>query len=251
MAVKILYISIIMLMGLFPVDILATPKPKTMLAWTTDVRPNASGKNKTGAYFELLTAVFPSSEFELVHTFLPYKRGMHYVKEGLMDLFSICTPMTGFYTAQYPWAQEILGVLYDPNIIANWNGVASLNNRNITLSKEQAILPLLLNLNANLIKAKSKAKSLQLLEKGRADFFIDFSINIQHELENNRNISRAKYSFQPLQTITCYPGFSLSPKGKKLSQIWDKGIARLHNAGRLKVIFQKWQLKYPDYFFTG
>ncbi len=242
---KIVCPGIMVLVLILPTEILATPK--TNITWTTEIWPKATEEDGRGAYFDLLNAVYPPSEFELLHSFLPYKRGINFVREGRMDIFSICYPMSEFYRAKHPWAQESLGVLFDEKVIGDWRGLASLENKQVTLHKEIAILPFIKKLNANLIKTDSKAKSLLLLEKRRAIFFLGIYINILHEVDKNSNVSMPPYTFVPLQVITCYPGFTPSPKGERLREMWDKGIERLHKSGELQAIYKKWKLEYPDY----
>ncbi|MFT6986723.1 MAG: polar amino acid transport system substrate-binding protein [Psychromonas sp.] len=217
------------------------------IRWTTERWPKVAEEGGVGAYFDLLNAVYPAPEFQLVHSFLPYKRGILFVREGRLDLFSLCTPTTDFYKAKHPWAQESIGVLFNNAVITEWHGLATLKNKNIALHKEIAFFPFLQRLDANLIKADSKAKSLLLLEKERVDFFLDIYINIQNELKQRGDLDISRYTFEPLDIVTCYPGFSPSPRGQKLRELWDKGIENLHKSGKLKKIYEKWQLEYPNY----
>lgn len=217
------------------------------ITWTTEIWPKVAEEDGKGAYFDLLKSVYPAAEFQLIHSLLPYKRGVQFVREGRVDLFSMCNPMPEFYAGKYPWAQESMGVLFNPAIIKEWHGLATLKNKNIAVHKEIAFLPFIQSIDANLIKADSKAKSLLLLEKQRADFFLDLYINIQNEISRNSNIDLSAYTFKPLDIMTCYPGFTPSPRGERLRNLWDKGIEKSHKSGQLKKIYEKWQLEYPDF----
>ncbi|WP_028864018.1 transporter substrate-binding domain-containing protein [Psychromonas aquimarina] len=235
--------GIVLLIHSLPIA--ASAAPQTVITWTSEIWPKVSQENKRGAYFDLLKAVYPEPQFELVHRFLPYKRGINFVRQGRMDLFSLCSPVSGFIKPKYAWAQESIGVLFDPQVINNWQGVTSLDKHTVTVNKEISILPFVQSINAKLIKTDSRARSLTLLQKNRADFFLGFKINIEFELNKSSRIKMQQYKFQPLQVISCYPGFSSSAKGLRLSRLWDEGIERLHNSGELKKIYQKWQLEYP------
>ncbi|WP_019615851.1 transporter substrate-binding domain-containing protein [Psychromonas ossibalaenae] len=237
--------GIVLMMQYLPGAVSAAPQ--TVITWTSEIWPKVSQKDSRGAYFDLLNAVYPEPQFELVHRFLPYKRGINFVREGRMDLFSLCSPVSGFIKPQYAWAQESLGALFDPQVISNWQGTALHDKHTVTLNKEISILPFVQGINAQLIKTDSRTRSLTLLRKKRADFFLDFKINIDFELDKNSDIKMSQYNFQPLQVITCYPGFSSSTKGLRLSRLWDQGIERLHESGELKKIYQKWQLEYPNF----
>jgi len=241
---KLTYLHI-MLLSVLPRSSWA--EQESEIRWTTEIWPKVAEERGEGAYFDLLSAVYPASEFQLIHSFLPYKRGVQFVREGRIDLFSLCSPMTEFYRAKYPWAQESMGVLFNPAIIKEWAGVETLKNKTSAIHKEIAFLPFVQSLDTHLIKTDSKNKSLLLLEKQRADFFLDIYVNIQNEIRLNSNMDLLAYTFEPLNIITCHPGFSHSPRGKKLRNLWDKGMEKLHQSGKLKEIYDKWQLEYPDY----
>jgi len=81
----------------------------------------------------------------------------------------------------------------------------------------------------------------------RADYFLGVYINILTAVNNNKLVSIDDFQFKPLQVVTCYPGFSPSVRGKRLRLAWDQGILNLHESGKLKAIFDKWQLEYPNY----
>ena len=224
-----------------------TAQTKNRINWTTEVWSKVSEENKSGAYFDLLAAVYDSSEFELKHTFLPYKRGIQYLREGRADIISICHPMDDFYRAKHPWAQESFGVLFNEGSSIHWLGVNSIRHKVVALNKNLADLPEVIGLDAQMIFASSEARALKLLVKNRADFYLGVYINIKNEVANNPNISMSQFTFKPLSVLLCHPGFTPSEKGQQLRRVWDLGIERLNAAGQLKSIFQKWGLEYPNY----
>jgi|GEM_PF-4283432 len=235
----------IMLLLLLPLAPLA--EQQSNIRWTTEIWPKVAEAQGKGAYFDLLNAVYPASEFQLIHSFLPYKRGVQFVREGRIDLFSLCSSMPEFYRAKHPWAQQSIGVLFNRAVIKEWHGLTTLKNKNIAVHKELAFLPIVQGIDGNLIKADSKAKSLLLLEMQRADFFLDIYINIENEVNQLSNPTRFDYAFEALDIVICHPGFTPSPRGEKLRKLWDEGIEKLHKSGKLKEIYAQWQLEYPDY----
>lgn len=234
---------------ILPSSILASPK--TNVTWTTEIWPKVSEENGVGAYFDLLEAIYPATKFELQHSILPYKRGLLFVKEGRADIFSLCESSDEFYRGKYPWAQESLGVLFDEKVVGDWHGIESLENKSVAVDKVIDSLPFIKALNTNFIRTDSKTKSLLLLEKRRASFFLDIYINILNEIEKNSHISKSDYTFVPLQVITCYPGFTRSPKGEKLKEVWDQGVERIYKSGELHAIYKKWNMEVPDTQFAN
>lgn len=244
-----LIFAFIVSLFLFPQALATTSqskKPET-ITWTTEVWTKVAEENGTGAYFDLLQAIFPEPEYKLVHRFYPYKRGVEYVKQSKIDIFSHCLSMPNFIIPKYPWAQESLGLFYPKKGGRIWSGLESLNQATVSVNHEISILPFIKDLNARFIKTKNRLRALKLLNLGRVDYLLGIYINIADTIATNPLISLEDYHFQPLHVVTCHPGFLPSVRGKRLMEVWEQGIYRLHQQGKLKAIFDKWNLEYPTF----
>lgn len=84
---------------------------------------------------------------------------------------------------------------------------------------------------------------LSMLDHKRADYYIDALTEIQTILEQADDPSEYKVSH--LTELPLYIGFSDTPRGRKLRDIFDQRMGQLVESGELKPIFQHWEQPYP------
>lgn len=84
---------------------------------------------------------------------------------------------------------------------------------------------------------------LDMLERGRADFYIDASTEVDDVLAGSREPER--FRTYALLRLPLYPGFADTARGRALAALYDRRMAELVRAGSLRPIFRRWQQPYP------
>lgn len=84
---------------------------------------------------------------------------------------------------------------------------------------------------------------LDMLQRGRADFFIDASTEVHDVLAASQEPER--FRTYDLTRLPLYPGFADTARGRALAELYDRRMAELVRAGSLRPIFRRWQQPYP------
>ena len=84
---------------------------------------------------------------------------------------------------------------------------------------------------------------LDMLQRGRADFYIDASTEVDSVLAGSQEPER--FRSYALTRLPLYPGFADTARGRALAALYDRRMAELVRAGSLRPIFQRWQQPYP------
>ncbi len=92
------------------------------------------------------------------------------------------------------------------------------------------------------------ARGIIMVEKGLADFYIDDQTLINESLSRTTlPFNRNDLKIEPVGKRTYHPVFKDSKRGNQILGIYEQGMEKLHQSGRLKAIFKKWNHPYPDY----
>ncbi|WP_068829067.1 substrate-binding periplasmic protein [Pseudomonas sp. BMS12] len=84
---------------------------------------------------------------------------------------------------------------------------------------------------------------LDMLARGRADFYIDASTEVDEVLAGSQEPER--FRSYALTRLPLYPGFADTARGRTLAALYDRRMAELVRSGSLRPIFSRWQQPYP------
>ena len=60
-------------------------------------------------------------------------------------------------------------------------------------------------------------------------------------------LNKADFRREVVFVVNLYMVFSKNERGKKIKEIFDKGIERLYRAGKLEKLYHKYHEPYPDF----
>lgn len=83
---------------------------------------------------------------------------------------------------------------------------------------------------------------LEMLERGRADFYIDALPDVQLLLQASPQPDR--YRITELTVLPMYPGFAASPRGRSLAALYDRRLQALKDDGSLRALYGRWNQLY-------
>ncbi len=85
--------------------------------------------------------------------------------------------------------------------------------------------------------------ALEMLNYGRADFYIDARTEVEDLLDEADD--KSCYRITDLTNLPVYLGFTDSPRGRELAQLYDRRMEALVKQGSLRPLFERWQQPYP------
>jgi ABC-type amino acid transport substrate-binding protein len=205
-------------------------------AWEDHSNPDGSG-----SAWDLLRLVYEPEGILVRHEIMPYTRSLGLVQMGKADA------VIGVYPG------EVEGVIYP-----RWNydmdevfalGLASSPRPDVATLGQfrlvwmrgysyQKYLPAL-----RYQEVLRRDNVLDILENGRADFFIDALTEIDQLLGTSTDMQR--YRVTHLQNLPLFVVFAPTPRGREMAEIFDQRMQKLATGPELPELFERWALPYP------
>ena len=93
-------------------------------------------------------------------------------------------------------------------------------------------------------EVEERAKGLQMVAKGRVDFYIDAFSEITRQLDNDAAL-KAQLTCNIIHEEPLYLAFHNNPRGRTLQNKWEQRFKQLREDNRLQVLFTKYGVPYP------
>ncbi|MDJ0832965.1 MAG: transporter substrate-binding domain-containing protein [Gammaproteobacteria bacterium] len=203
----------------------------------------------SGLFLDITRAIFEPQGIDLDIEFLPYKRALLRLQARTADA------MFGTYSAEKegkdylitplnPIDKEQTVAIYKPGTTDQWQGPLSLKDARLAWVRGYDYhenLPIKVNGYAEVANSE---QGLSMLQAGRFDFFLD------HAGELYDTIARTGFDTSDYQTNTVleenvYMAFAKTSRGERLASLYDDGFNMLKRNGKLKAIFDKYNIVYP------
>ena len=214
----------------------------------TAVWPGFTNADGSGAYFDLIRQVLPPADYPLDIRINHLGRAWLTVQRGQADL--------GLGLTQYdiqafqlersalPYDEDVIVALYLPSRVPaaalNPTGLATLQ-----LGWEKSYnYGVALHIDAVGYEVSSPAHAVELLLAQRIDVYLA-------ELEDlagvQKKLKSAGIQQQWLANVPVYVGFSPTPQGRQLKQLWDQRVKLQWENGDMQRFYQRFpQLKAPQ-----
>lgn len=213
-------------------------------AWQGQTNPDG-----TGLFFEIVAAVYEPVGIKVRYEIVPWKRAQYRVREKQADAMLCVVKQNigeGILAPKYPMVVEYTAAVFKKAKIPNWEGIGSLAGKNLIwpLGYDYHKNPNLNGIKLKWQEVSSHYSGWKRLETGRnADIWIDSLADIKNYIQSNP-VDMRPYRVELLWGEKAYMAFAESQKCKKLIRIHDQRIVKLARSGRLKRIFEKWDI-YP------
>jgi hypothetical protein len=220
----------------FPAEIVTTSP-----YWT-----GFTGPGGRGLYHDLMQAVFALRGDTVRHLEAPAKRGLVMVREGQADIYTCRTAAgEGFELGRLPMYEGEFHALFLRGRFPDWQGPASLANRRLAW-RLGYYAPNDFPVPVRYDETTTGIEALKRVVRGSADCYIDDYNLITETVKSyptpleERDFRIESVGFRPY-----YPVFAASPRGRELRAAFEDGMRVLAEQGKLKSIYDRWNLPMP------
>jgi hypothetical protein len=199
-----------------------------------------------GLYHDLLRAIYEPGGETVRHLEVPAKRGLIMVREGQADIYT-CRPETadGLQMAALPMYEGEYHALFRTAAFPDWDGVRSMANMRVVwrlgyYAPKDFPVPI------HHAEALSGVEALQRVIREAADFYVDDRNLIMESFSAlGASLDEAKFRIESVGFRQYFPLFSTSERGRELRRIFEEGMNSLAQQGKLRPIYEKWNLPMP------
>lgn len=212
-----------------------------------------TNRDGTGLYHEIIQNIFPPLEIRVTHNYTNANRGIRLVNKGLADIYLCRTYSDEFPTlmlGKYQMYEGKFYAIFKKNRIKKWNGQESLAQKKVVWRRGY-YKPSEFKTDFKVFETDSGTSAISQIILGRGDFYIDDLNLIRESVSKSRlSVNMDEYNIKPVGKRTYHPAFKKSVRGDRLIKIYERGMKQLHDSGRLKIIYNKWDHPYPEFSFS-
>ncbi len=205
-----------------------------------------TNKDGTGLLFDIIRSVYEPVNIKMEYKFVPWARAEKMIQEKKADSMLCASKKEDRLTPNYPMFVEYICALFKKENIKKWEGLKTLNGKSAIWLRGYAF-PADLNMKGVKLKKWDEIDSYQegwgLIDKGRADFFLDVLVDMEPYIKANK-IDMKPYQLEMIWTSNAYMSFAKTEKSKKLIEIYDKQIMKMFKSGELKKLYEKWDIRF-------
>lgn len=196
-----------------------------------------------GLGWDIMREIFEPAGVELIIQSVPYTRSIGLVQRGEADAW------VGSYRDEVDEGVYYPKWHYDADRISALGlttqqvpSLATLGQYRLVWMRGYEYQRYLPNLN-NYWEVQRRNSALEMLNYGRVDFYIDARTEIEDLLDETAD--KSSYRITDLTRLPVYLGFSDSPRGRELAQLYDRRMETLVKQGSLRPLFERWRQPYP------
>lgn len=215
----------------------------TSIRMASDVWVDRINPDGTGLSWDILRKVFEPAGVRLEMQIVPYTRSIGLVKRGEADAWVASYQNEVSGGVVYPtWH-------YDSDLISALSLVSKPEPDQAQLGRSRLVwmrgyeyqryIPGLTHYN----ELQRRSGILSMLDQGHADYYIDARPEVEQVLAGAEQ--PGKYRATDLLRLPLYIGFSDTPRGRALAQLFDQRMAELVKTDELHAIFERWGQHYP------
>lgn len=201
---------------------------------------NADG---SGLARDVMAAVFEPAGIKLNLRIVPYSRSIGLVQRGEADAwlgsYRNEVKQQVFYPQWHYDAERVSALGLASQAVPNLQSIGRFRLAWMHGYEYQHYLPGL----DRFQEVQRRSGILDMLERGRADFYIDSRSEVDAVLRGAQTPER--FRITQLTRLPLYPGFADTARGRALAAVYDRRMAELVETGSLRPLFQRWQQPYP------
>lgn len=227
---------------------LSAPEP---IAEVIAVGPSWEGltnRDGTGLYHEILNKLFALYDIKVKRQFVPSERAYDLVRDGKAD-FMTCHDYVEppLMLAEHPMFEGTYFVFFRKSNIGTWRDEDSLRGRTVAWRigyYDQHNFPVRVVPK----EVKTGVAALGMVVLDRVDFYVDDISFIQDSVRNAEiDFDPELFDTRPVGRRTYHPVFLDSERGRRVMELYDRGMETLYRSGELSRIYAKWGYKFPRF----
>ncbi|MBU4261751.1 MAG: transporter substrate-binding domain-containing protein [Proteobacteria bacterium] len=214
-----------------------TPK-EIMLAseeWT-----DATNKDGTGLYWDIFRAVYEPAGVKVNFIIRSYEGSINLVTTNKADAVvgSYLNEIKGMIYSNDAFDADSIVALFKKGTVSSWQGKESLKGKTVAYVKGYSIAKYL-GVPVEQKEFDTRENILQILDKGRVDFYLENETDLDEVLEL-KIVDKDKFQKEPVMELGLYLAFPDNDKGKALKAIFDEAYPKLEASGEIQKLKTKW-----------
>lgn len=207
-----------------------------------------TNEDGTGLYHEILREVFALYGVEVRHLYSKSGRSEELVAENVADMMTCDDKATPpLVLGRYPLYVNSYYVFFKKDRIGPWKGIETLRDKEVLsqhtyYSQENFSVPV------HVKDVQSGEQALAMILLDRSDFYVDDMTLIKQSMRlNTTPYDENDFDLREVGKRSYHPLFNQTERGQAIMEMYDEGMLKLHKAGKLKPIYDKWGYQYPDF----
>lgn len=206
-------------------------------------------------YDRVYAKVFGLSGIRVELKPVPEKRALMMVREGQADFFpgekaNLKFEGYAYVAGSYAvWYSEGFAAIFKKSVLSDWNGPLSLKGLKIVHCGNSSLMTALAGYHevlaeeiAGAYELSQPGQALKMLIFDRVDVYID-TLELVGTVAipaNQDNFNSGEYQIELLGRQKFYPLFQNSSRGRKLAQLFDRGMEELARSGELHTLYESY-----------
>jgi len=207
-----------------------------------------TNRDGTGLYHEILREVFALYGVKVRHVYSKSGRSEELVAENVADMMTCDDKTTPpLVLGRYPLYVNSYYVFFKKDRIGPWKGVESLRGKEV-LSQHTYYNQSNFPVPVDVKDVQSGEQALAMILLDRSDFYVDDMTLIRQSIRlNTTPYDEKEFDIREVGKRSYHPIFNQTERGLKIMKMYDDGMLKLHKAGKLRPIYDKWGYQYPDF----
>jgi len=230
-------VLLLLLAGMHGIALAETPKEITLASeeWT-----DATNKDGTGLYWDIFRAVYEPAGVKVNFIIRSYEGSINLVTTNKADAVvgSYQNEIKGMIYTNEPFDADAIVALFKKGTVSNWQGKESLKGKTVAYVKGYSIAKYL-GVPVEQKEFDTRENILQVLDKGRVDFYLENEDDLDEVLEL-KVVDKNNFQKEPVMELGLYLAFPDNDKGKALKAIFDEAYPKLVASGEIQKLLTKW-----------
>jgi len=230
-------VLLLLLAGMNGIALAETPKEITLASeeWT-----DATNKDGTGLYWDIFRAVYEPAGVKVNFIIRSYEGSINLVSTNKADAVvgSYQNEIKGMIYSNEPFDADAIVALFKKGTVSNWQGKESLKGKTVAYVKGYSIAKYL-GVPVEQKEFDTRENILQVLDKGRVDFYLENEDDLDEVLEL-KVVDKNNFQKEPVMELGLYLAFPDNDKGKALKAIFDEAYPKLVASGEIQKLLTKW-----------
>lgn len=207
-----------------------------------------TNRDGSGLYHEILREVFALHGVTVRHYYSTSGRSEELVAQKQADMMTCDDkPSHSLVMGRYPMYESPFYVFFEKERFWPWQGMESLRGREI-LSQPTYYSTANFPVPVTIREVPTGVQALGMILLGRSDFYVDDITLIKQSIgQNTIEFDTDQYAIKKAGSRSYHPLFNKTERGEAIRAMYEEGMRTLHESGKLRPIYEKWNHPYPDF----
>lgn len=236
---RVTVLVLMFLLGWVPYSAHAAEALKEIL-FASEEWTDATNRDGTGLYWDIFRAVYEPAGVKVNFIIRSYEGSINLVTTNKADAVvgSYKDEIKGMLYSNDAFDADSIVALFKKGTVSNWQGKESLKGKTVAYVKGYSIAQYL-GVPVEQKEFDTRENILQVLDKGRVDFYLENEDDLDQVLELGI-VDKNKFQKEPVMDLGLYLAFPNNDKGKTLKAIFDEAYPKLKASGEIQKLLTKW-----------